>query len=72
VKIASETGDKRKIFFCKTAFTAKLHVSRKQFSEEEKLTPHLNERRQYGYAVSNETCQMKTLDIVKELAIRGT
>jgi hypothetical protein len=34
VKIASETGDKRKIFFCKTAFTAKLHVSRKQFSEE--------------------------------------
>jgi hypothetical protein len=49
VKVVSETGEKRKIFFCKIVVTS---VSVKQnFQTEEMLSSYLNERWQFGYAV---------------------
>jgi hypothetical protein len=38
---------------------------------EEKLLEYVSEKRQFGYAVSTEMCQLKALALVKEQGIGG-
>jgi hypothetical protein len=39
---------------------------------EEKFISYLNVMWQFGYEISDETCQLKTLETTKEIGIEGS